>query len=126
MKLQSLYKGMSAWNDLKQDFEFVRRTEEDLAMALRELVIVIGIIGWFARTAKTKRLNKSLWGLIGGLSSYGPAVFVAGFIYPGSLMEKRFIFPLAEQAQRPDPVENVQSFIAVYRVTQGLNLQIER
>jgi hypothetical protein len=50
-------------------------------MALIELVVVIGVIGWFVHIAKTKRLNGILWGFIGGISFYGPAVFVAGFVY---------------------------------------------
>lgn len=42
-------------------------------MVLIDVVMVIGVIGWFARIVKIKGLNKYLWGFIGGISFYGPA-----------------------------------------------------
>jgi len=47
-----------------------------------EIIIMIGVVGWFARTAKEKGKSGALWGFIGAISYYVP-VLVFGFgIYP--------------------------------------------
>ena len=47
-----------------------------------EIIIMIGVIGWFARTAKSKGANGLLWGFIGAISFYGPVLVFGRVIYP--------------------------------------------
>jgi tetratricopeptide (TPR) repeat protein len=47
-----------------------------------ELIVMISVIGWFAKTAKEKNKNKILWGLIGALSFYIPVLVFGLLIYP--------------------------------------------
>lgn len=47
-----------------------------------EIIIMIGVIGWFARTAKGKGKNGFLWGFIGAISYYGPILVFGRLIYP--------------------------------------------
>jgi hypothetical protein len=47
-----------------------------------EIIIMIGVIGWFARTAKSKGKNGILWGFIGAISYYGPVLVFGRGIYP--------------------------------------------
>jgi len=48
-----------------------------------EIIVMIGVIGWFARTAKSKGKNGLLWGFIGAISYYGPVLVFGRVIYPG-------------------------------------------
>jgi hypothetical protein len=50
-----------------------------------EIFVMIGVIGWFARTAKIKGLNSVLWGFIGALSYYGPLLIFGRLIYPAMI-----------------------------------------
>ena len=47
-----------------------------------EIIIMIGVIGWFARTAKSKGKSRVLWGFIGTISFYGPLLIFGHAIYP--------------------------------------------
>ncbi len=47
-----------------------------------EIIVMIGVIGWFARTAKGKGKNWLLWGFIGAISYYGPVLVFGRVIYP--------------------------------------------
>ena len=47
-----------------------------------EILIMIGVIGWFARTAKKQGRNGVLWGFIGAISYYGPVLLFGWVIYP--------------------------------------------
>ena len=47
-----------------------------------ELILMIGVIGWFAKTANNKNKSKVLWGIIGALSYYIPVLFVSLFVFP--------------------------------------------
>jgi len=47
-----------------------------------ELIVMIGVIGWFARTAKKKGKDGLLWGFIGAISYYGPVLLFGFVIYP--------------------------------------------
>ena len=47
-----------------------------------EALVMIGVIGWFARTAKAKGKNGFLWGFIGAISYYGPVLVFGYGIYP--------------------------------------------
>lgn len=47
-----------------------------------EIMLMIGVIGWFAKTAKNKNKSKVLWGIIGALSYYIPVLFVSLFVFP--------------------------------------------
>jgi uncharacterized membrane protein YeaQ/YmgE (transglycosylase-associated protein family) len=47
-----------------------------------EIVVMIGVIGWFARTAKNKGLNGFLWAAVGAISYYGPVLLFGRLIYP--------------------------------------------
>ncbi len=50
-----------------------------------EIIIMIGVISWFARTAKSKGKSGPLWGIIGGISYYGPVLFFGYVIYPAMI-----------------------------------------
>jgi hypothetical protein len=43
---------------------------------------MIGVIGWFARTAKVKGQGGFLWGFIGAISYYGPVLIFGRVLYP--------------------------------------------
>ncbi|MER2541309.1 MAG: hypothetical protein ABTQ26_18880 [Azonexus sp.] len=47
-----------------------------------EILIMAGVIGWFARTAKSQGRSGGLWGFIGAISFYGPVLFFGWLIYP--------------------------------------------
>jgi hypothetical protein len=47
-----------------------------------EIIVMIGVIGWFSRTAKAKGKSGVLWGIVGALSYYGPVLIFGRFIYP--------------------------------------------
>jgi hypothetical protein len=47
-----------------------------------EIIIMIGVIGWFARTAKSKGKNGFLWGFIGAISYFGPVLVFGKLIFP--------------------------------------------
>jgi uncharacterized membrane protein len=55
-----------------------------------ELLVMIGVIGWFSRTAYYKsknRLSPVLWGIIGAVSYYGPVLLMGYVIQPALLMD---------------------------------------
>jgi hypothetical protein len=58
----------------------VKQPKEDEKMI--ELFIMIGVIGWFARTAKSKGKSGVLWGFIGAISYYGPVLLFGRVIFP--------------------------------------------
>ena len=47
-----------------------------------EIFIMIGVISWFARTAKSKGKSGVLWGFIGAISYYGPVLVFGRLIFP--------------------------------------------
>jgi len=47
-----------------------------------EIFITIGVIGWFARTAKSKGKSGPLWGFIGAISYFGPVLVFGKLIFP--------------------------------------------
>lgn len=47
-----------------------------------ELLIMLGVIGWFAQTASSIGKSGFLWGLIGAISYYGPVWIFGRHIYP--------------------------------------------
>ena len=47
-----------------------------------EIFIMLGVIGWFSRTAKSEGKSGLLWGFIGAISYYGPVIIFGRFIYP--------------------------------------------
>jgi hypothetical protein len=47
-----------------------------------ELFIMVGVISWFATTAKAKGKNAVLWGIIGAISYYGPILLLGFVIFP--------------------------------------------
>jgi hypothetical protein len=47
-----------------------------------EIIVMIGVIGWFSRTAKSKGKSGVLWGIIGALSYYGPVLLFGRLVYP--------------------------------------------
>ena len=51
-----------------------------------ELIIMIGVIGWFYRTAKNYGKNGVSWGVIGAISYYIPVLIMSFFIVPSILI----------------------------------------
>jgi membrane associated rhomboid family serine protease len=47
-----------------------------------EIVVMIGVIRWYHRTAKAIGRNGLLWGLMGAASYYVPIVVCGQFIFP--------------------------------------------
>jgi hypothetical protein len=47
-----------------------------------EIIVMIGVIGWFARKAKEEGENAVLWGFIGAISYYGPVLIFGRLVYP--------------------------------------------
>ena len=47
-----------------------------------ELIIMIGVISWFSKTAKQLGKNGFVWGLIGAMSYYGPVLIFGGIVLP--------------------------------------------
>jgi len=47
-----------------------------------ELIIMTGVIAWFARTAKSKERSGALWGFIGAVSYYVPVLIIGRVVYP--------------------------------------------
>ena len=47
-----------------------------------EIIIMIGVIGWFAKTAERQGKRWVLWGFIGAISYYGPVLVFGLVIYP--------------------------------------------
>ena len=54
----------------------------ELIVMIVELIIMIGVIGWFARTARVRGQSEVLWGIIGGVSYYGPVLLFGFVIWP--------------------------------------------
>ena len=52
-----------------------------------EIVVMIGVIGWFVRTAKERGQRGWVWGLIGGLSFYVPVVCLGLFIFTAAVFK---------------------------------------
>ena len=47
-----------------------------------EIIIMIGVIGWFAKTAQSQGRSRVLWGFIGAISYYGPVLVFGLVIFP--------------------------------------------
>ena len=47
-----------------------------------EILVMIGVVGWFARTARSKGKSGFLWGFIGAISYYAPVIVFGRWIYP--------------------------------------------
>jgi len=47
-----------------------------------EIIVIVGVIVWFARAAMANDKNGFLWGFIGAISYYGPILLVGRLIYP--------------------------------------------
>lgn len=50
-----------------------------------EIIIMIGVIGWFARTAKQIGRSGVAWGAMGALSYYVPMLVCSWLIFPAIL-----------------------------------------
>lgn len=50
-----------------------------------EIIIMIGVVGWFYRTAKQIGHNGVLWGAMGALSYYVPMLICSWLIFPALL-----------------------------------------
>jgi hypothetical protein len=50
-----------------------------------EIIIMIGVVGWFARTAKQIGRNGVAWGAMGALSYYVPMLVCSWLIFPAIL-----------------------------------------
>ena len=58
-----------------------------------EVIIMIGVIGWFYRTAKNHGKNGALWGLIGAVSYYIPVLIMGFFVVPAIVAGIDGFFP---------------------------------
>jgi hypothetical protein len=47
-----------------------------------EIIIMIGVVGWFYRTAKQIGHNGALWGAMGALSYYVPMLVCSWLVFP--------------------------------------------
>jgi hypothetical protein len=50
-----------------------------------EIIIMIGVIGWFYRTARQIGRNGFAWGAMGALSYYGPVLICSWLVFPAFL-----------------------------------------
>jgi hypothetical protein len=50
-----------------------------------EIIIMIGVVGWFYRTAKQIGHNGVLWGAMGALSYYVPMLICSWLVFPAIL-----------------------------------------
>lgn len=47
-----------------------------------EIIVMIGVIGWFSKTAKAQNKSGFAWGVTGALSYYIPALLFSKLIFP--------------------------------------------
>jgi len=52
-----------------------------------ELLVMIGVMGWFSREANSRGRSGFLWGCIGAISYYGPVIVFGQFIFPEMVKE---------------------------------------
>ena len=65
-----------------------------------EIIIMIGVVGWFFRTAQECGSNGFLWAAMGALSYYLPVILSGRFIFPALLRpiltyENQFLLSVA-------------------------------
>ncbi|MCP4379275.1 MAG: hypothetical protein GY794_24275 [bacterium] len=47
-----------------------------------EIIVIVGVVRWFVRTAARKGKNAAVWGIIGVVSYYVPIIVFGHVIYP--------------------------------------------